>query len=67
MTWYKIIILSALPSIRMAGEYYKNQDADNTGKDDLIGISLVYAADLLAWVVSPKSDQEPPKAPDALR
>lgn len=50
--------------LRSAGEEYKLQDANNTGRDDLIGVSLTYAADLLDAILGNK---EIPKAPAELR
>jgi len=64
MNWWKIILRSALPLVRAAGEAKKAEDDNTTGKDDLIGTSLVYAADLLDALIA---DKLPPKAPDALR
>ena len=61
---WKVILKSVLPLIRMAGEAKKNEDANTTGKDDLIGVSLVYAADLLDAILA---DKPPPRAPQALR
>lgn len=64
MNWWKIIVRSATPLIRAAGEAKKAEDANTTGRDDLIGVSLVYAAELLEALVS---DKTPPRAPEALR
>jgi hypothetical protein len=63
MNW-KMLVKLIVPMIRLAGEGKKAEDANTTGKDDLIGVSLVYAADLLDAVVG---DKELPKAPAALR
>lgn len=54
----------ALPMIRMAGEDFKNQDANTTGKDDMIGIGMVFAADFLEAALL---GTELPKVPDALK
>jgi hypothetical protein len=62
MNW-KIFIRMALPMLRIAGENKKAEDENTTGKDDLIGISLIYAADLLDALLSNK---EIPKAPKVL-
>jgi len=64
MNWWKIIVRSALPLVRAAGEAKKAEDTNTTGKDDLIGVSLCYAADLLDALIA---DKAPPKAPEALR
>lgn len=66
MKWWKILVMSVTPTIRIASETFKNQDADSVGQDDLIGISLGYGADLLEWVVSPRNNL-PPKAPAELQ
>lgn len=63
MNW-KLFIRMALPLLRAAGEAKKAEDSNTTGKDDLIGVSMVYAADLLDALVS---DKTPPKAPSELR
>ena len=62
--WWKILARMAIPFIRSAGVAMENQDADNVGQDDLIGISLVYAADLLDAITSGKT---PPTAPAQLQ
>lgn len=64
MNW-KMFIRMALPMLRMAGESKKAEDDNTTGRDDLIGVSLVYAADLLDAILADKPKL--PKAPDALR
>jgi hypothetical protein len=64
MKWWKIIAQMAIPIIRQAGIAKEQEDANDTGKDDLEGVSLVYAADLLNALVNGTS---PPKAPAALR
>ncbi len=50
--------------IRMAGESKIAEDSNKSGRDDLIGVSLVYAADLLDAIISDK--QNLPKAPKDL-
>lgn len=55
----------AVPFIRAAGIQKENEDANNTGRDDLIGMSLVYVADLLQALIDGKATL--PKAPDALK
>lgn len=62
--WWKVLAGMAIPLIRMAGVQKQNEDANTSGKDDLIGTSLVYAADLLDWIVNNKKQ---PAVPEALR
>ena len=64
MNW-KFLLRLAIPMIRQAGESKKAEDADNVGRDDLIGASLVYAADLLDAILADKPAM--PKAPAQLR
>lgn len=54
----------ALPFIRIAGEEYRDQDTNETGRDDLIGSTLIYVAALLEAVLT---DGQLPKAPAGLR
>ncbi|HRH40416.1 MAG TPA: hypothetical protein PKY82_02140 [Pyrinomonadaceae bacterium] len=63
MNW-KMWVSMAIPAIRNAGISKKNEDANNTGRDDIIGSSLIYIADLLEAILS---DKELPKAPSVLR
>ena len=62
--YWKILIRMALPLLRSAGEEKKAEDENTTGKDDAIGVSLIYAADLLDALVSNKPL---PKAPEVLQ
>lgn len=62
---YKMFLRMLLPMLRMAGEAKKAEDTNTTGKDDLIGTSLVYAADLLDAILTDKPTL--PKAPVMLR
>ena len=62
--YWKILVKMALPLLRSAGEEKKAEDENTTGKDDAIGVSLIYAADLLEALVSNK---ELPKAPKELK
>ncbi len=64
MNW-KTFARMAVPFIRAAGESKKNEDADNTGRDDMIGSSLVYAADLLDAILADKPTL--PKVPKHLQ
>lgn len=63
MKW-QFFVRMALPMVRMAGEEYKNRDSNSVGKDDLIGVSLTYAADIIEAVIS---DKPVPKVPQALK
>ena len=62
--YWKILIRMALPLLRSAGEEKKAEDENTTGKDDAIGVRLIYAADLLDALVSNKPL---PKAPEVLQ
>lgn len=64
MNW-KMFVRMVLPMLRMAGESKKAEDENTTGKDDMIGTSLVYAADLLDAILADKPKM--PKVPDALK
>lgn len=61
---WKTFARLAVPFIESAAEHYKAIDDNDTGQDDIIGISLQYAADLLNAVLN---GQPAPKAPDALK
>lgn len=63
MNW-KTILKLVLPMIEAAGEDKKAEDENDTGKDDAIGVSLVYAAQLLRAILTNK---DLPKAPKELR
>jgi hypothetical protein len=63
MNW-KTLLTFALPMIEAAGQERIDRDENDTGRDDIEGVSLVYAAKLLKALLSGKT---PPKAPDALR
>lgn len=63
MNW-RTLVRMLVPLLRMAGEGKKAEDTNTTGRDDAIGVSLVYAADLLDAIVT---DKTLPKAPTALR
>ena len=64
MNW-KFWVRMALPFLRNAGEDFKAKDENSTGRDDLIGTSLVYAADLLDAILADKTTL--PKAPSVLK
>jgi hypothetical protein len=63
MQWWKILANMAIPAIRGAGEAKKAEDVNTTGKDDIIGTGLVFAADLLNAFVN---HVPIPKVPDSL-
>lgn len=63
MNW-KFFVKMAIPMIENAGEMYIGKDDNDTGRDDLIGQSLVYVAKLLNAIIN---DKELPKAPAALK
>lgn len=62
--WWKTIVRMALPLLRAAGEAKKAEDENSIGSDDVIGISLVYASDLLDALINGKPL---PKAPAVLK
>lgn len=62
--FWKILIASLLPTLRVIGEMKKAEDSNTTGKDDAQGAAFVFAADLLEALASGK---ELPKAPEVLR
>ena len=64
MNW-KFFVQMALPLLRQAGESKKNKDENTTGKDDLVGTVLIFAADLIDWAINQKKPL--PKVPDALK
>jgi hypothetical protein len=63
MNW-KFFVRMAIPFLRSAGDSFREQDANDTGRDDMIGISLDYAADLIEAVIN---HQPLPKAPGQLQ
>lgn len=60
---FRMLLGFVLPMIRQAGEMYKAQDSNDTGQDDMIGASLIYAADILHAVVN---HNPVPRAPEVL-
>lgn len=54
----------ATPFIRAAGIAKENEDTNATGKDDQIGMTLVYIADLLDSLIQGTTQ---PKIPDSLK
>lgn len=63
MNW-KFLAKMATVYLRGAGEQYIAKDDNTTGKDDAIGVSLVYSANLIDALIS---DKPLPKAPEVLR
>lgn len=64
MKWWKILLNMAIPAVMGAGEAKKAEDANDTGKDDAIGETLVYIGKLANALVN---GTPIPKAPDALK
>jgi hypothetical protein len=62
---WQMFVKMAIPMIENAGETYIGKDENSTGRDDLIGQSLIYVAKLLNAIISDKATL--PKAPEALR
>lgn len=62
--FWKVLLKMATPLLRAAGEAKKSEDENTTGKDDAIGQSLVYIADLSDAIILNKPL---PTAPDVLR
>lgn len=62
---WKFFVNMALPFIESAGRDYIGKDSNDVGKDDMIGQSLVYVANLLRAIINDKP--ELPKVPEALR
>lgn len=65
MNW-KFFVKMAIPVIENAGEMYIGKDENQTGKDDIIGQSLLYCARLLRAIVEDKFDALP-KVPSVLK
>lgn len=63
MNWKFFAKMGAL-YLRQAGEAKKAEDSNTTGKDDIQGVAMVFAADLIEALVS---DKPLPKAPTELR
>jgi hypothetical protein len=61
---WKMFVRMAIPMIENAGETYIDKDENSSGKDDMIGQSLVYVSKLLTAIIS---DKELPKAPKVLQ
>jgi hypothetical protein len=61
---WKLILLMALPMLEAAGQAKVNEDENDTGKDDAIGQSMLYAAKLIKALAL---GSELPKAPKVLQ
>lgn len=61
---WKLILIMALPMLEAAGHAKVNEDADDTGKDDAIGESMLYAAKLVKALAL---GTELPKVPASLK
>ena len=61
---WKLLLLMALPMLEAAGQAKKAEDENDTGKDDAIGESMLYAAKLIKALAL---GQTLPKAPDTLK
>lgn len=52
----------ALPYIQIAAEMFKNKDENTTGQDDMIGMSLEYAAKIIEAAINGTPVPKPPTA-----
>ena len=64
MFGWKTLLNMLLPMLEAVGTAKINEDANSTGKDDLIGESLLFAVKLLRAIVN---GTDLPKAPAGLR
>lgn len=62
-TLWMVLLAMALPLAKAAGIQKINEDENNTGKDDIIGISILYGVSLFEAIVNGK---EVPMAPKEL-
>jgi hypothetical protein len=65
MNW-KFFAIMAAGMVRSAGFAKQAEDENTTGKDDILGQGLVYAANLLEWLATGMAGNKP-TAPDALK
>lgn len=63
MNW-KMLLLFALPMLKAAGQAKIDEDANSTGKDDIQGEAMMFAAKLIEAIALGK---ELPKAPKSLQ
>ncbi len=61
---FKMILLMALPMLEAAGQAKVDEDSNDSGKDDAVGQSMLFAVKLIKALALGK---ELPKAPPALR
>ncbi len=64
MFGWKTLLGMVLPMLESIGQAKIAEDENSTGKDDVIGQSLVFAAKLLRAILE---DKPLPKAPNVLR
>jgi hypothetical protein len=62
MGW-KMLLSLVLPLIEAAGQAKIDEDANDTGKDDAIGVAMIYGVKLFRAIANGK---ELPKAPKEL-
>lgn len=66
MNW-KFIALMAAGMLRSAGFAKEAEDANEIGKDDVLGQGLVYAASLIEWLSTGMPDNKKPSVPEGLK
>lgn len=59
---WKFFVNMALPFIESAGRDYVGKDENDTGKDDMIGQTLIYVAALLRAIIADKPTMPKPPA-----
>lgn len=59
---WKFFVGMSLPFIEAAGRDYIGKDADDAGKDDMIGQTLLYVAALLRALIADKPVMPKPPA-----
>lgn len=65
MNW-RFFAMMAAGMLRSAGFAKIAEDSNDTGKDDMIGQGLVYAANLIEWLLSGATGTKP-TIPSALK
>lgn len=65
MNW-KFFAMMAAGMLRSAGVAKQAEDENTTGKDDVIGQGLVYAANLIEWLTTGATGSKP-SVPEGLR
>lgn len=61
---WQFILIMLLPMLEAAGQAKVNEDANDTGKDDAIGQSMLYASKLIKALAT---GNDLPKAPKVLQ